>query len=235
LERGSVSDREIGSQTMESAERAVPPQDEADASLAAALPAEFSDVRAMARTEIPESASTVLLGECTHGTEEFYQLRADICKYLIEIRGFKIIVCEADWTFMWHVNQYIHRKKSNMFPEKLRFPDWMWKNRPFYELIEWMRKRASSDGPYLFGMDCYCREESKEEALKFFDFHDRENLGKEFRQTCYPVEQPERWPNILAKLQWEIQNDGTASAKRSISSQKSTSEGSRGGILLASK
>ena len=54
----------------------------------------------------------------------------------------------------------------------------MWKNRPFYELVEWMRKRASSDGPYVFGMDCYCKEEAKEEVLNFFDFYDRENLGK---------------------------------------------------------
>ena len=42
-----------------------------------------------------------------------------------------------------------------------------------------MRKRASSDGPYVFGMDCYCKEEAKEEVLNFFDFYDRDNLGKD--------------------------------------------------------
>ena len=57
--------------------------------------------------------------------------------------------------------------------------DWMWQNRPFYELVEWMRKRASSDGPYVFGMDCYCKEEAKEEVLNFFDFYDRDKLGKD--------------------------------------------------------
>ena len=45
----------------------------------------FSDVKAVVRGQIPESATTVLLGECTHGTEEFYQLRADISKFLIEV------------------------------------------------------------------------------------------------------------------------------------------------------
>ena len=93
----------------------------------------------------------------------------------------------------------------------------MWKNRPFYELVEWMRKRASSDGPYVFGMDCYCKEEAKEEVLNFFDFYDRDGLGKdhlvqclhraliflvsdmsfprhlqEFRRSLYPVEQPDQ-------------------------------------------
>ena len=41
----------------------------------------------------------------------------------MQTRGFNIILCESDWTFMWHVNQYVHRKKSNMFPDTARFPD----------------------------------------------------------------------------------------------------------------
>lgn len=32
-----------------------------------------------------------------------------ISKYLMQNRGFNIILCESDWTFMWHVNQYVHR------------------------------------------------------------------------------------------------------------------------------
>jgi len=157
--------------------------------------------------QIPEEITTVLLGESTHGTEEYYRIRAEISKYLIEFQGYKIILCEADWTFMWHVNQYIHRKKSKMFPDRVRFPEWMWKNQPFYDLVEWMRKRASFDGPYIFGLDCYCKEESKQEVLKFFNFHDREGLGKQFRQACYPIEKPELWESVLAKLQWEIKED----------------------------
>lgn len=64
----------------------------------------------------------------------------------------------------------------------------MWKNRPFYELVEWMRKRASSDGPYVFGMDCYCKEEAKEEVLNFFDFYDRDGLGKDTH--TWPIHGP---------------------------------------------
>lgn len=79
---------------------------------------------------------------------------------------------------MWHVNQYINRKKQKMFPDDVRFPDWMWRNRPFVELIEWMRKIERN--VYLFGMDCYCKEESREALLKFLDFHDKE-LANELR------------------------------------------------------
>jgi erythromycin esterase-like protein len=95
------------------------------------MPRPFRDGRDLAKTEIPEDATTVLLGECTHGTEEFYRIRAEITKYLIQNRKFRVVFCEADWPFLWHVNQYIHRKKTTMFPpeESVRFPDWMWRNR----------------------------------------------------------------------------------------------------------
>lgn len=43
----------------------------------AGRPACFVDGNDLARNEIPDTATTVLLGECTHGTEEFYELRAE--------------------------------------------------------------------------------------------------------------------------------------------------------------
>lgn len=39
----------------------------------------------------------VLLGEASHGTAEFYQMRARITRELIEKKGFTIIAVEADW------------------------------------------------------------------------------------------------------------------------------------------
>lgn len=39
------------------------------------------------RNEIPDTATTVLLGECTHGTQEFYHLRAEqLSKHLACLR-----------------------------------------------------------------------------------------------------------------------------------------------------
>ena len=39
----------------------------------------------------------VLLGEASHGTAEFYEMRARITRELIEKKGFTIIALEADW------------------------------------------------------------------------------------------------------------------------------------------
>ncbi len=42
-------------------------------------------------------ASVVLIGESSHGTQDFYQTRAAITRRLIEQHGFGIVAVEADW------------------------------------------------------------------------------------------------------------------------------------------
>jgi erythromycin esterase-like protein len=42
-------------------------------------------------------ATLVLIGEATHGTEEFYRTRAEITKTLIADHGFNLVAVEADW------------------------------------------------------------------------------------------------------------------------------------------
>ena len=83
------------------------------------------------------------------------------------------------------------------------------------------------------GMDCYCKEESKQELLTFLDAHDPE-LAREFRASCYPRESPHRWPDILSKMQWR----GSAASKKKAlgnlaGSMKMMSSGGSGGAAAA--
>lgn len=143
---------------------------------------------------IPESARVVLLGECTHGTEEFYDYRAEVTKYLIDTRGFTLVCVEADWPYMWHINEYIHRRRTHMYPLAKRFPAWMWQNNSFANLVRWLRK--GHDRVNLFGLDCYSKDESLEELLRFLDLHNPA-LATRVRFAS-----PEEWPKLLARLQW---------------------------------
>ena len=43
-------------------------------------------------------AKVVLLGEASHGTSEFYAMRQEITKALIEKKGFNLVCAEADWS-----------------------------------------------------------------------------------------------------------------------------------------
>lgn len=77
-------------------------------SLKASTPEDISSLRASAipLTKLCENeyqlireavgnARVVLLGEASHGTQEFYQHRAEITKALIKHSGFKLVTCEG--------------------------------------------------------------------------------------------------------------------------------------------
>jgi erythromycin esterase-like protein len=45
---------------------------------------------------IDPQARVVLIGEASHGTHEFYRIRADLTRALIQRRGFGLVAVEAD-------------------------------------------------------------------------------------------------------------------------------------------
>lgn len=117
----------------------------------------------------------VLLGECTHGTQEFYQIRSSITKILIEKYNFKVVLLEGNWSSLYRVNQYVTNKNSDKSAEQAlesinSYPLWMWRNDIIAELIEWIREYNSQhqNNPVrILGMDCYKLLESKKMILKF--------------------------------------------------------------------
>src|SRR6185295_3596889 len=88
-------------------------------------------------------ARFVLLGEASHGTHEFYAVRAAITKRLIAEKGFRAVAVEADWPDAYRVNRYVHGSGQDRSPEQAlsdfrRFPSWMWRNRDVAEFVDWL-------------------------------------------------------------------------------------------------
>jgi erythromycin esterase-like protein len=52
-------------------------------------------------------ARFVLIGEASHGTHEFYRIRAQVSKLLIAQRGFNAVAVEADWPDAYRVNRFV--------------------------------------------------------------------------------------------------------------------------------
>ena len=76
-------------------------------------------------------ARVVLLGEATHGTSEFYRMRARITRELIAQRGFQFVAVEADWPDAARIDDYVlggPRRSKLEFTPFARFPTWMWRN-----------------------------------------------------------------------------------------------------------
>jgi len=92
-------------------------------------------------------AQVVLIGEASHGTEEFYHERCLITQRLIEEKDFTVVACEADWPDTFKVNRYVQNLKLNdskdareALREYKRFPTWMWRNYQVSYFIEWLKK-----------------------------------------------------------------------------------------------
>ena len=56
---------------------------------------------------IDPRVSLVLIGEATHGTHEFYRIRADLTRALIQHRGFTCVAAEADWPDAYRANRWV--------------------------------------------------------------------------------------------------------------------------------
>src|SRR5437763_13540680 len=90
-------------------------------------------------------AHSVLLGEASHGTAEYYTWRTALSRRLIEEKGFSFIAVEGDWPDCYRVNRYVKgypgadttaRDALEVFE---RWPTWMWANEEVLELIQWLR------------------------------------------------------------------------------------------------
>lgn len=114
----------------------------------------------------------VLLGEATHGTHEFYRIRFEITKRLIEEKGFTAVALEADWPDCIHVNRHIRTQNQNQnrnhshdvdmlkaLSAFQRFPMWMWRNTDFLQMVEWLRgynlRESTEQEVSLYGLDLY--------------------------------------------------------------------------------
>ena len=122
-------------------------------------------------------ARLVLIGEATHGTSEFYALRARITRELIRSRGFGIVAVEADWPDAARVNRYVQRlppQAGRPWRAFSRFPTWMWRNHETLEFVEWLREWNASHaeaggGVGFYGLDLYSMYTSIRMVLEYLD------------------------------------------------------------------
>jgi protein-L-isoaspartate(D-aspartate) O-methyltransferase len=121
-------------------------------------------------------ARVVLLGEATHGSSEFYRMRARITRELILRRGFTVVAVEADWPDAARVDQYVRHLPGPPppWPAFTRFPTWMWRNRETEQLVQWLRvHNGAVEAPErrvgFHGLDLYSLYTSIAAVLRYLD------------------------------------------------------------------
>jgi protein-L-isoaspartate(D-aspartate) O-methyltransferase len=116
----------------------------------------------------------VLLGEATHGSSEFYRMRARLSRELIIERAFNLIAIEGDWPDVAAVNRYVRgRSVTEARPPFRRFPTWMWRNREFATFVEWLKQHNSGLEPErqvgVVGLDLYSLYASRDAVLRYLE------------------------------------------------------------------
>jgi len=104
----------------------------------------------------------VLLGDSTHGSQEFYRYRAEISRYLITNHGFSTVIVEGNWPGGQRVNQYIHHHTDNsvnlaLSGFKSYFP-WLWRNQSMLEFVQWLHnynRNKPQQAVSFYGMDLF--------------------------------------------------------------------------------
>lgn len=129
------------------------------------------------------NARVVLLGEATHGTSEFYRLRARITRELIIVKGFSIVAVEADWPDAARIDQYVRHieRPAPDWTAFARFPTWMWRNQEVREFVDWLhehnRALPAAGRAAFYGLDLYSMFTSIAAVLDYLDAADPETAA----------------------------------------------------------
>ncbi|KPJ83748.1 MAG: protein-L-isoaspartate O-methyltransferase [Gemmatimonas sp. SG8_23] len=126
-------------------------------------------------------ARVVLIGEASHGTSEFYRMRARITRELIERKGFNIVAIEGDWPDVAAIDAHVRPDVRRPPPGRAfsRFPTWMWRNEETREFVDWLYDYNTgvwdlAHQVAVYGLDLYSLGTSIDAVLDFLRSVDSE-------------------------------------------------------------
>ena len=143
--------------------------------------------------ELIGEARFVLIGEASHGTHEFYSIRAKITKRLIAEKSFNAVAVEADWPDAYRINRYVRGTSDDAeaidaLGDFKRFPTWMWRNADVLDFVGWLREHNDSDSSKVgfYGVDLYSLYSSMAAVIEYLDKVDPEAARRaRYRYACF--------------------------------------------------
>jgi erythromycin esterase-like protein len=121
------------------------------------------------------SGRFVAIGEASHGTHEYYTVRARLTMRLIEEQGYSWIGVEGDWPDCWRINRWVRGQTGldsgvhAMLAWFERWPTWMWANEEVAGFLDWLRgwnlERPLAERVGFYGLDVYSLWDSLREII----------------------------------------------------------------------
>ncbi|MGI5193954.1 erythromycin esterase family protein [Streptomyces sp. CA-288835] len=98
--------------------------------------------------DVLDGVRIVGLGEATHGTREFFQLKHRLLEYLVTELGFSVLAMEASASAGPAVDAYVRQGVGDAASVLAGLGFWTWRTHEVLEMIEWMRdyNRGRTEG-----------------------------------------------------------------------------------------
>jgi erythromycin esterase len=132
----------------------------------------FADMESLKK--VVGNARIVSLGEATHGTREFFQLKHRTLEFLATEMGFTIFSIEANMPEAYRLNDYILTGKGDPAELLRGMYFWTWNTEEVFDMILWMREfNKSGKGRLQFtGFDIQTTKVAEEIARDFIIKYD---------------------------------------------------------------
>ncbi|MCX4239947.1 erythromycin esterase family protein [Paraliomyxa miuraensis] len=126
-------------------------------------------------------ATVVGLGEATHGTREFFQLKHRMLEYLVERHGFTVFGLEASRTECRAIDRYVQTGQGDPKQALAGIYFWTWDTEEVLDLIEWMREYNATHPRTLHfvGFDMQTPDVAARNVVAFLDQVDPRAPGRD--------------------------------------------------------
>jgi erythromycin esterase len=96
--------------------------------------------------EMVGDARVVALGEATHGTREFFQMKHRVLEFLVQEAHFNLFAIEATWPEANRLNEYVHTGQGDPATLLSGLYFWTWNTEEVLQMIQWMRQHNENPG-----------------------------------------------------------------------------------------
>lgn len=140
----------------------------------------FEDL--MPLKEILKDKKIIGMGEATHGTKEFFEMKHRMFEFLVEEMGYRVFGIEAEFGCSQIVNDYILNGKGSIKECLDSLNLWPWETQEVADMIEWMKeynkKAADKDKIRFYGFDMQLIRNDINQILEYLEKVDSSNVEK---------------------------------------------------------
>jgi erythromycin esterase len=93
-------------------------------------------------------ARIVALGEASHGTAEFFQMKHRLLEYLVERKGFTVFAIEGNWPEAQVADRFVKTREGDAGAALAAMYFWTWQTQEVAALLHWMRHYNATRGEH---------------------------------------------------------------------------------------